>query len=64
MGVKNRILALKLIEKLDKKPEFKEEIKVEAIVVEKKRNKIFSKHSCAYRHGSVLCFKKLCFFVI
>ena len=28
MGVKNRILALKLIEKLDKKPEFKEEIKV------------------------------------
>ena len=30
MGVKNRILALKLIEKLDKKPEFKEEIKVEA----------------------------------
>ena len=40
MGVKNRILALKLIEKLDKKPEFKEEIEVEAIVVEKKRNKI------------------------
>ena len=40
MGVKNRILALKLIEKLDKKPELKEEMKVVAIVVEKKRNKI------------------------
>ena len=40
MGVKNRILALKLIEKLDKKPEFKEEIKVEAMVVEKNRNKL------------------------
>lgn len=39
MGVKNRILALKLIEKLDKKPEFKEEIKIEAMVVEKNRNK-------------------------
>lgn len=40
MGVKNTILALKLIEKLDKKPEFKEEIKVEAMVVKKNRNKL------------------------
>lgn len=38
MGVKNRILALKLIEKLDKKPEFKEEIKIEADLKEKNKN--------------------------
>ena len=44
MSVKKRIMAIKLIEKLDNNPEFKEKLKIETVIEKKIKTTGGSKH--------------------